>query len=99
MNAPAKFRPIAERHKPDRVTVYVGAHYSELPLTPALSLFVQLGDALDVPVPSHLRFQAWVGDLRTLPQPSEVMELFGVARATAHRWIAVERVKRSKVAA
>lgn len=99
MNAPAKYRPIASRHKPNRVTVYVGAHYNDLPLDAAMSLFVQLGDALELPVSTRLRFQAWIAGLRNMPTHGEVMDLFGVARATAHRWIFDERAKRAKAAA
>jgi len=99
MNAPAKFRPIAARHKPDRITVYVGAQYNDLPLDAAMNLFIQLGDALEVPVSEKLRYQAWVASLRNIPTPGEVMDLFRVGRSTAHRWISEERTKRSKAGA
>ena len=49
MNAGQRLKPIASKHENGRIAVYVGATYSYLPRESALSLFQQLGMALDLP--------------------------------------------------
>lgn len=99
MNAAATFRPLADRLPDGRIAVYVGATYNYLPQADGLQMFVQLADALDVPIPALVRFRQWVAGLRILPERDAVSRRFHVSRATAYRWLAAERRARSRITA
>lgn len=49
MNAAPKIKPIASKHENGRIAVYIASTYSYLPRESALSLFMQLAAALDIP--------------------------------------------------
>jgi hypothetical protein len=99
MNAVATFRPLADRLPDGRIAVYVGACYSNLEQEASLQMFVQLADALDVQIPSRVRFRLWLAGLRVPPKPEAVSRHFHVSRATAYRWLTAERRARSRITA
>lgn len=98
MSSTSMYRPLASRHRPDRISVYIGAQYNDLPRDAALRLLVELSEALNVTLPAQQRFHAWAAGLRMLPTVDDVAERFSVSRATAYRWLTAERLERRKAA-
>lgn len=99
MTGAVTFRPLADRLPDGRVAVYVGASTSYLDRGASLQMFVQLADALEVPIPAYLRFLQWAACLRWLPEPPAVISRFAVSRATAHRWLAAARAAQPRTTA
>lgn len=96
-HAALPLRPLAALEPDGRITVYVGASYQRLPRAAAWTYLEQLAAALDVPaLPPFYRFCAWVSGLRQLPGRDAVVEKFGVSRASAYRWISLERARREE---
>lgn len=92
-------KPTAGPLEDGRIGVYIGDAHKFLPRDAALRLFVELGDALDLPTPERVRFLEWVAARRVLPIAQDVMTEFNVSRATACRWLATERETRTRSAA